>query len=227
MGTGEKEGTAAAGKKQSELRCGSEDTRRLWSRVLEEALTSSGEEHAVVSPSILDGFKCPREDAFGSGASFFPFLPPRNASLAKIRWPTAFFRGTLLPAPLSIPGSASGLTGGANASSDRSPHCSANHSLDRDCTLLPPAPASCRRLITRLCPHCIFSPISHLFSQHRLKLPTGTNGRAVTSLDTKDLLVCARRAWGEAVFFHQTTNPVILDTTHRWVVPVSWCLKLM
>lgn len=50
MGTGEKKGTAAGGKKQSELRCGSEDTHRMWSRVWEEALSSSGEEHAVALP---------------------------------------------------------------------------------------------------------------------------------------------------------------------------------
>lgn len=38
MGTEEKKGTAAGGKKQSELRCGSEETRRLWSRAWEEEL---------------------------------------------------------------------------------------------------------------------------------------------------------------------------------------------
>lgn len=57
MGTGEKKGTAAGGKKQSELRCGSEDTRRLWSRVREEELRSSGEEHTGAPPSLLAGFR--------------------------------------------------------------------------------------------------------------------------------------------------------------------------
>ena len=53
MGTGEKKGTAAGGKKQSELRCGSKGTRRLWSRVWEAGLRSLGEGHAVPSTAPL------------------------------------------------------------------------------------------------------------------------------------------------------------------------------
>ena len=50
MGTEEKKGKAAGGKKQSELPSGSEETRRLWSRVWEEELRGSGEGRGVAPP---------------------------------------------------------------------------------------------------------------------------------------------------------------------------------
>lgn len=83
MGTGEKKGPAAGGKKQSELCCRSEETSRLRSRVWKEELKGSGEERAAeptYPPRAPGGFWRPREDFCGLAQPFHPPVPPQLRS---------------------------------------------------------------------------------------------------------------------------------------------------
>lgn len=80
-----KEGHGGGRKKRSELRCGNEDSLRLWSRVWEEALSGFGEEHAVAPPGGLAGFWRLREVAFGSKAPSFLFPTPHTPARRRRR----------------------------------------------------------------------------------------------------------------------------------------------